>query len=48
MQILDGVLVSAHIKEQIKKEVIDFQAAGGKNRILRLYLWATTRQAKPM
>ena len=30
MQILDGVLVSAHIKEQIKQEVIDFQAAGGK------------------
>jgi len=30
MQILDGVLVSAHIKEQIKKEVLDFQGAGGK------------------
>jgi methylenetetrahydrofolate dehydrogenase (NADP+)/methenyltetrahydrofolate cyclohydrolase len=30
MQILDGTLVSAHIKEQIKQEVIDFQAAGGK------------------
>ena len=30
MQILDGVLVSAHIKEQIKQEVADFQAAGGK------------------
>ena len=30
MQLLDGVLVSAHIKEQIKQEVIDFQAAGGK------------------
>jgi methylenetetrahydrofolate dehydrogenase (NADP+)/methenyltetrahydrofolate cyclohydrolase len=30
MQLLDGVLVSAHIKEQIKQEVIDWQAAGGK------------------
>src|ERR1043165_6163355 len=30
MQILDGVLVSAHIKEQIKQEVIDWQANGGK------------------
>lgn len=30
MQLLDGVLVSAHIKEQIKKEVIDWQAQGGK------------------
>lgn len=30
MQILDGVLVSAHIKEQIKQEVIDWQAKGGK------------------
>ncbi len=30
MQILDGTLVSAHIKEQIKQDVIDWQAAGGK------------------
>lgn len=30
MQILDGTLVSAHIKEQIKQEVIDWQAHGGK------------------
>jgi methylenetetrahydrofolate dehydrogenase (NADP+) / methenyltetrahydrofolate cyclohydrolase len=30
MQLLDGVLVSGHIKEQIKKEVIDWQAGGGK------------------
>lgn len=30
MQILDGTLVSAHIKEQIKQEVIDWQAQGGK------------------
>lgn len=30
MQLLDGVLVSAHIKEQIKQEVIDWQARGGK------------------
>lgn len=30
MQLLDGVLVSAHIKEQIKQEVIDWQAKGGK------------------
>lgn len=30
MQLLDGVLVSAHIKEQIKQEVIDWQAQGGK------------------
>ena len=30
MQILDGVLVSAHIKEQIKQEVTDWQAKGGK------------------
>lgn len=30
MQILDGTLVSAHIKEQIKQEVIDWQANGGK------------------
>lgn len=30
MQILDGTLVSAHIKEQIKQEVIDWQATGGK------------------
>lgn len=30
MQLLDGVLVSAHIKEQIKQEVIDWQANGGK------------------
>jgi len=30
MQILDGTLVSAHIKEQIKQDVIDFQAQGGK------------------
>ncbi len=30
MQILDGVLVSAHIKEQIKQEVKDWQANGGK------------------
>lgn len=30
MQILDGNLVSAHIKEQIKHDVIDWQAKGGK------------------
>lgn len=30
MQLLDGVLVSGHIKEQIKQEVIDWQAKGGK------------------
>jgi len=30
MELLDGVLVSAHIKEQIKQEVIDWQASGGK------------------
>lgn len=30
MQLLDGVLVSAHIKEQIKKEVTEWQANGGK------------------
>ncbi len=30
MQLLDGVLVSGHIKEQIKQEVKDWQAAGGK------------------
>jgi len=30
MQILDGTLVSAHIKEQIKQDVIDWQAKGGK------------------
>src|SRR3954467_4268601 len=30
MQILDGVLVSAHIKEQIKQEVTDWQVNGGK------------------
>ncbi len=30
MQILDGNLVSAHIKAQIKQEVIDWQAQGGK------------------
>ncbi|MCD6010304.1 MAG: Methenyltetrahydrofolate cyclohydrolase [Flavipsychrobacter sp.] len=30
MQLLDGVLVSAHIKEQIKQEVTDWQAQGGK------------------
>ncbi len=30
MQLLDGVLVSGHIKEQIKQEVIDWQAGGGK------------------
>ena len=30
MQILDGVLVSAHIKAQIKKEVDDILANGGK------------------
>lgn len=30
MQILDGNLVSAHIKEQIKQDVIDWQATGGK------------------
>lgn len=30
MQILDGNLVSAHIKEQIKQDVIDWQAQGGK------------------
>ena len=30
MQILDGNLVSAHIKEQIKQDVIDWQEKGGK------------------
>jgi len=30
MQLLDGVLVSGHIKEQIKQEVTEWQAAGGK------------------
>lgn len=30
MQLLDGVLVSGHIKEQIKQEVQEWQAAGGK------------------
>ncbi len=30
MQILDGILVSAHIKAQLKQEVIDWQAQGGK------------------
>lgn len=30
MQILDGTLVAATIKEQIKQEVIDWQANGGK------------------
>ncbi len=30
MQLLDGVLVSAHIKEQIKQEVTEWQAQGGK------------------
>ena len=30
MQILDGTLVSAHIKAQLKQEVIDWQATGGK------------------
>jgi methylenetetrahydrofolate dehydrogenase (NADP+)/methenyltetrahydrofolate cyclohydrolase len=30
MQLLDGVLVSAHIKEQIKQEVNEWQANGGK------------------
>jgi methylenetetrahydrofolate dehydrogenase (NADP+) / methenyltetrahydrofolate cyclohydrolase len=30
MQLLDGVLVSGHIKEQIKQEVKDWQASGGK------------------
>ena len=30
MQILDGTLVSAHIKEQIKQDVTDWQAKGGK------------------
>jgi methylenetetrahydrofolate dehydrogenase (NADP+)/methenyltetrahydrofolate cyclohydrolase len=30
MQILDGNLVSAHIKEQIKKDVIEWVAQGGK------------------
>jgi methylenetetrahydrofolate dehydrogenase (NADP+)/methenyltetrahydrofolate cyclohydrolase len=30
MQLLDGVLVSGHIKEQIKQEALDLQAAGGK------------------
>lgn len=30
MQILDGNLVSAHIKEQIKQDVTDWQATGGK------------------
>jgi len=30
MEILDGNLVSAHIKAQIKQEVIDWQAKGGK------------------
>jgi methylenetetrahydrofolate dehydrogenase (NADP+) / methenyltetrahydrofolate cyclohydrolase len=30
MEILDGTLVSAHIKGQIKQQVIDWQAKGGK------------------
>jgi len=30
MQILDGILVSAQIKAQLKQEVIDWQAKGGK------------------
>src|SRR3954464_6700150 len=30
MQLLDGVLVSGHIKDQIKQEVIDWQGKGGK------------------
>jgi len=30
MQILDGSLVSAHIKEQIKRDVTDWMATGGK------------------
>ena len=30
MQLLDGVLVSAHIKEQIKQEVKEWQDGGGK------------------
>lgn len=30
MQLLDGVLVSKHIKEEIKQEVKDWQASGGK------------------
>ncbi len=30
MQLLDGTLVSAHIKGQIKQDVIDWQAQGGK------------------
>jgi methylenetetrahydrofolate dehydrogenase (NADP+)/methenyltetrahydrofolate cyclohydrolase len=30
MQLLDGVLVSGHIKEQIKEEVKEWQAGGGK------------------
>jgi methylenetetrahydrofolate dehydrogenase (NADP+) / methenyltetrahydrofolate cyclohydrolase len=30
MQILDGVLVSAHIKEQLKQEVAELKASGGK------------------
>ncbi|XZF13654.1 bifunctional 5,10-methylenetetrahydrofolate dehydrogenase/5,10-methenyltetrahydrofolate cyclohydrolase [Chitinophagaceae bacterium MMS25-I14] len=30
MQILDGLAVSAHIKEQLKQEVADIKASGGK------------------
>ena len=30
MKLLDGVIVSAHIKEQIKQDVKDWQASGGK------------------
>ena len=30
MQLLDGVLVSGHIKEQIKNETLEWQASGGK------------------
>ena len=30
MQILDGAVVSAHIKEQLRKEVADLKAKGGK------------------
>ena len=30
MQLLDGVLVSGHIKEQIKQEAREWEAKGGK------------------
>src|ERR1035437_801547 len=38
MQLLDGVLVSAHIKEQIKQDVLDWQAKGGKKTHLAAIL----------